>query len=120
MLFSIDHCSICFKIGPIFSALFTINSLYGFTSPFVSSIILNSLSYSISCCNVSTLILLPDSTFLYTCLACSSVKYWLSLGLLQFTYPPTLVLKGKNMVGLFLPFISLNVLVLDYLLNICY
>ena len=98
-----------------FSALFTINSLYGFTSPLVSSILLNSLSCSISCCNVSALIILPDYTFLYTCLACSSVKYWLSLDLLQFTCPPMLVLRGKYVLGSFLSFISLNVLVLDFL-----
>ena len=78
-----------------------------------------SLSCSISCCNVSVLIILPDSTFLFTCLACSSVKYKLSLGLFVFTCPPILVLRGKNAVRSFLPSIHLNVLVLDYLLNLC-
>ena len=115
MLLSIDHCSICVKIGPIFSALFTINSLYGFTSLFVSSILLNSLSCSLSCQNVSVLIILPDSTFFYTCLACSSVMYWLFLGLLILTCPPILVLRGQNVEGLFLPFTGLNVLALDIL-----
>ena len=98
-----DHCSIQVKIGSIFSALFTINSLYGFISQFVSSI-LNSFSCSISCHNVSVFIILPDYTFLYTCLAYSSVKYQVSLGLLLFTCPPILVLRGKNVVGSFLPF----------------
>ena len=88
--------------------------------PLVSSILLNSLPCSISCCSVSVLIILLDPTFLYICLACSSVKHWLSLGLFVFTCPPILVLRGKHVVGTFLPFTSLNVLVLDYLLNVCY
>ena len=87
----------------------------GFTS-LCQSILLNSFSCSISCCSVPVLIILPDSTF-ETCLACSSVKYQLLLGLLIFICPPILVLRGKNVVGSFLHFISLNVLVLDYLLN---
>ena len=115
-----DHCSICVRIGSIFSVLFTINFLYRFISPLVSSILLKSLSCSISCCNVSELIILHDSTFLYTCLACSSIKYQLSFGLLIFTYPPMLVLRGKNAVESFLPFTSLNALALDFLQNLFY
>ena len=36
------------------------------------------------------------------------------LGLLSFTCPPILGLRGKNAVGSFLPFISLNDLLLDF------
>ena len=73
------------------------------------------LSFVLFLVTVYLLIILPNSTFLYTCLACSFVKYWLSLGLLQFTCPPMLVLRGKNAVESFLPFISLNVLVFNFL-----
>ena len=48
-----------------------------------------SLSCSISSHNVSALTILPNSTFLYTCLACSSVKYQLffgSIGIYLSTY----------------------------------
>ena len=103
-----------------FSALLTINSLYGFVSPLVSSILFSSLSSPISWCSVSALIILSDSIFLYTCLACSSGKYQLSLGLLLFICPPILGLRGKNVVGSFLPVISLNVLVLNFLQNLLY
>ena len=102
------------------SALFTSNSLYRFISLLVSSNPFNSLSCSISCCNVSVLIILLDSTFLYICIARSSVRYGLFLDLLIFVCLPILPLRGKNVLGSFLPFISLNVPVLDYLLNLCY
>ena len=39
--------------------------IYGFTSPFISSILLNCFSCSISCCIVSMFITSPISTFLY-------------------------------------------------------
>ena len=78
----------------------------------------------ISCCNVSALIILPDSINLYTCLSCSSVKYQLLLisilliSLLLFICPLILGLRGKNVVGSFLPFISLNVPVLNFFQNL--
>ena len=47
----------------IFSALLTINSLYGLISPLVSSNLLSSPSCSVSCFSVLVLIMSPDSTF---------------------------------------------------------
>ena len=51
-------------------------------------------------------------------LACSLVKYCPILDLLWFISPPILGLRGKNAVGPFLPFISLNDSLLDFLLNL--
>ena len=120
MLLKIDHSSICANNGSIFSALFIIISLYEFVSPFVSSILFNCLSCSNSCYNVSLLIISPDYVFLYTKLAYSLVKYCPILGLLPFISPPILGLRGKNVVGPFLHFISLNDLLSDFLLNLLY
>ena len=64
VLLRMYHCSICVNIGSIFSALLTINSLYGFVSPLVLSILFYCLSCSISWCNVSALSIPPDSVFL--------------------------------------------------------
>ena len=44
----------------------------------------------------------------------SLVKYCPMLGLLLFTCPPILGLRGKNAVGPFLPFRHLNDLLLDF------
>ena len=62
-LLKIDHCSICIINGSIFSALLTINSQYGLVSPFMSSMLFNCSSCSISCCMISVLINSPVSTF---------------------------------------------------------
>ena len=53
-------------------------------------------------------------------LACSLVKYCSILGLLLFISPPVFGLRGENAVGPLLPFISLNDLLLDFLLNLLY
>ena len=53
-------------------------------------------------------------------LACSLVKYFPILGLLLFISLPILWQRGKNVVGPFLPFISLNDSFLDFLLNLLY
>ena len=87
---------------------------------FLSSILLNCLSCSILVAVFHVSIILPDFTLLYTCQACSFIKYCLSLGLLQFICPPMLVLRGKNTLESFLPFISLNVLILYFLQNLFY
>ena len=100
-----------------FSALFTMSSLYGLVSPFMSSILSNCLSCSSSCCTVSVLIILPDSVFLYMYLICSLVKNFPLLGLLLFTCPHILVLRGKNAIVPSLLFISLKDSPLDFLLN---
>ena len=73
-----------------------------------------------SCFNVLMLIILLHSTFLYTCLAWSSVRYLISLFLClsNLICPPMFVFRGKIVVGSFLPFISLNVIaVVLYLLK---
>ena len=46
------------------------------------------------------------------CLAWSSVKKFLSRVSKDFGFPPIFAFKGKNLVGSFLHFISLNVLTL--------
>ena len=120
MLLKIDQCSICANNGSIFSALLTIISLYRFVSPLMSSILFNCLLCYNSCCSVSVLIISPDSVFLHTKLACSPVKYCPILGLLSFISPPILGLRGKDAVGPFLPFISLNDSLSDFLLNLLY
>ena len=53
-------------------------------------------------------------------MACSLVKYCPILGLLSFISPPIMALRGKNAVGPFLPFISLNDSLSDFLLNLLY
>ena len=120
MLLKIDHCPICANSGSIFAALFMINSLYGFVSPLVSSILFNCLSCSNSFCNVSVLIISHDSVFMYTKLACSCLKYCPLLGWSLFISPPTLGLRGKNVVKPFLPLRSLNDLLSDFVLNLLY
>ena len=109
---SIDLCSIYDKTMSIFSALLTINSLYGLISPLVLSNLLSFQFCSIYCFRVLVLIMSHGSTFLYMSLACSSIRYSLSL----FSYllsgvicPPIFVFKGKNVVGSFLSFTTLNV-----------
>ena len=91
-----------------------------FVSPLTSSILFNCLLCCNSCYSVSVLINAPDSVFLYTKLACSHIKYCPILGVLSFISPPILGLRGKNVVGPFLPFISLNDSLLDFLLNLLY
>ena len=51
-------------------------------------------------------------------LAWSFVKCWPILGLLWFISPPIWGLRGKNVVGSFLPSMGLNDLLLDFLLNL--
>ena len=80
----------------------------------------NCLLCSKSCCSVSVLIILPDSFFLYTKLACSLVKYCPIPGVVSFISPPILGLRGKNVVVPFLPFIHLNDSLFDFLLNLPY
>ena len=66
------------------------------------------------------LIILPDSTFLYVCLACSSIRYLLSLYshlLSGVICPPIFAFRGKNVVASFLPSTSLNVSVYYFLWN---
>ena len=71
MLLRIDYCSIFVINGASFSALFIISSLYGFVSPFMSSILSNCLSCSSSCID-SVLIISPDFVlyiymYIYVC-----------------------------------------------------
>ena len=80
----------------------------------------NCLLCSYSYCSVSVLIISPESVFLYTKLACFLVKYCPILGLLSFISPPILELRGTNVVGPFLPFISLNDSLSDFLLTLLY
>ena len=120
MLLKIDYCSICANNGSIFSALFTFNSLHGFVSLLLSSILFNCLLCSISCYKVSILIMSPNSVFFENKSGMFPCQYSPMLGLSLFTSPPILGLRGKNVVRPFLPFISLNDLLADFPLNILY
>ena len=86
--------------------------------PLVLSNLVSSQSCSNSCFTVLVLIMSPDSTFLYMCLTCSSVRYLLSL----YSYlssgvicPPMFTFRGKNVAESFSPFKSLNVPALYFL-----
>ena len=107
MLLRIHHCSIWVNVLSNLPAFLTNNSLYGFSSLLLSSILFNSMSASSSSFIAFLLIKLPNSTFLYTKFVCWGVKQSPCLKLFLL-FPPGFWLIAKSVVEPLLPSISLN------------
>ena len=91
----------------IFSELFNINSSLGINISHLYNLAYLILNLDVSLCFIVPIsIILPDSTYLYTCLACSSVERCLSLMYRDFGCLPVFAFKGKSVMGSILPFIS--------------